>query len=201
MFNPMLVKRTIDLIISVLALVVLSPLLLAVAIGIKLTSRGPVFFKQERVGLNGHSFYMFKFRSMIVNAEKFKHSLMAQNQQSGPVFKMDRDPRVTPFGRFIRRHSIDELPQLINIIRGDMTIVGPRPALPQEVAQYKPWHRRRLSVLPGLTCTWQVSGRNHIPFEQWMEMDVAYVNTWSIRHDLFLILRTIPVVLSGRGAS
>jgi exopolysaccharide biosynthesis polyprenyl glycosylphosphotransferase len=195
------VKRLFDIVTAGSALIVLSPLMLTVALIIKLTSRGPVFFKQERVGIHGRRLYMLKFRSMVVNAEELKHSLMAHNEQTGPVFKMQRDPRVTPFGRFIRKHSIDELPQLINILRGDMTIVGPRPAVPAEVAQYEPWQRKRLSVLPGLTCTWQVSGRNQIPFARWMAMDIEYITTWSFKQDIALILRTVPVVLSGRGAS
>jgi exopolysaccharide biosynthesis polyprenyl glycosylphosphotransferase len=195
------VKRLFDIVTAGSALIVLSPLLLTVALIIKLTSRGPVFFKQERVGIHGSRLYMLKFRSMVVNAEELKHSLMADNEQTGPVFKMQRDPRVTPFGRFIRKHSIDELPQLINILRGEMTIVGPRPAVPSEVEQYEPWQRKRLSVLPGLTCTWQVSGRNQIPFVRWMQMDIEYITSWSFMQDIALILRTVPVVFSGRGAS
>ncbi|MFC1612118.1 sugar transferase [Myxococcota bacterium] len=195
------VKRLIDIVASLTALVVLSPLLLSVAFLIRLTSRGPVLFKQNRVGLHGTRFNLFKFRSMVVNAEELRESLTKHNEQSGPVFKMENDPRVTGIGRFIRKYSIDELPQLINILRGDMTIVGPRPALPSEVEQYEPWHRRRLCMRPGLTCYWQVSGRNEIGFDDWIRLDLQYVDTWSLTVDINLILKTFPVVLSGRGAS
>jgi exopolysaccharide biosynthesis polyprenyl glycosylphosphotransferase len=196
------VKRLIDIVCSATALVVLSPLLIGVAIAIKLTSKGPVFFKQPRVGLHGAKFDLLKFRSMVVNADAMKDQLLAQNEhKDGPVFKMTNDPRITGIGRFIRKYSIDELPQLVNILRGDMTIVGPRPAVPKEVAQYKAWQRRRLSVRPGLTCYWQVGGRNSIPFEQWMRMDLQYVDQWSLAVDAELILKTFPVVLTGRGAS
>jgi lipopolysaccharide/colanic/teichoic acid biosynthesis glycosyltransferase len=179
----------------------LLPLFLVVGLLIKLTSKGPILFKQERVGLNGKSFRMLKFRSMVVNAEQLKARLEALNEQSGPVFKMKNDPRITSVGRFIRRYSIDELPQLINVLRGDMSIVGPRPPVPKEVAKYEPWQRRRLSVRPGLTCIWQVSGRNHISFQDWMYLDMRYIDHWSLSQDFDLILRTVPVVLTGRGAS
>jgi exopolysaccharide biosynthesis polyprenyl glycosylphosphotransferase len=196
------VKRMIDIVCSAAALLVLSPLLVGVAIAIKITSPGPVFFKQVRVGLHGAKFNLLKFRSMVVNADAMKDQLLAQNEhKDGPVFKMTNDPRITGIGAFIRKYSIDELPQLVNILRGDMTIVGPRPAVPKEVAQYKAWQRRRLSVRPGLTCYWQVGGRNSIPFEQWMKMDLRYVDQWSLAVDAELILKTFPVVLTGRGAS
>jgi lipopolysaccharide/colanic/teichoic acid biosynthesis glycosyltransferase len=144
---------------------------------------------------------MLKFRSMVSNAEALKATLVQQNEQSGPVFKMQRDPRVTTVGRFIRKHSIDELPQLVNVLRGDMSLVGPRPPLPSEVASYEAWQRRRLSVRPGLTCVWQVSGRNQISFEQWMMLDMRYIDHWSLLQDVRLIMRTVPIVLTGRGAS
>ncbi len=195
------VKRLIDIAASSVALVMLSPLLIGVAAVIKLTSKGPVFFRQTRVGLHGAHFSLLKFRSMVVDAEALKEKLMKMNEQTGPVFKMKHDPRITPIGRFIRKYSIDELPQLINILRGDMTIVGPRPALPSEVAQYKVWQRRRLSVRPGLTCYWQVGGRNAIGFEEWMRLDLRYVDHWSLSVDMRLILQTFPVVIAGRGAS
>jgi exopolysaccharide biosynthesis polyprenyl glycosylphosphotransferase len=195
-------KRLVDIVCSAAALLVLSPLLVGVAIAIKITSPGPVFFKQVRVGLHGAKFNLLKFRSMVVDADALKDQLLAQNEhKEGPVFKMKNDPRITSIGRFIRKYSIDELPQLVNILRGDMTIVGPRPAVPREVVQYKAWQRRRLSVRPGLTCTWQVSGRNEIPFEQWMRMDLQYVDQWSLAMDAALILKTVPVVLTGKGAS
>lgn len=195
-------KRMFDIVASAAALLVLSPLLFVVAAIIKLTDGGPVFFLQERVGLHGAHFGMLKFRSMVTNADALKDTLLAQNEmQGGVVFKMKNDPRITRIGRFIRKFSIDELPQLLNILRGDMTIVGPRPAVPREVAQYKVWQRRRLSVRPGLTCYWQVSGRNEIGFDEWMQLDLQYVDTWNLRIDLELIAKTIPVVLTGRGAS
>jgi exopolysaccharide biosynthesis polyprenyl glycosylphosphotransferase len=196
------VKRMMDIVASAIGLVVLSPLLIAVAIAIKATDGGPIFFKQRRVGLNGAHFDMLKFRSMVMNADAMKDKLMAQNEmQGGVVFKMKNDPRITSIGRFIRKFSIDELPQLINILRGDMTIVGPRPAVPREVALYKVWQRRRLSVRPGLTCYWQVSGRNEIGFDEWMQLDLRYVDHWNLKIDIELILKTFPVVLTGRGAS
>jgi exopolysaccharide biosynthesis polyprenyl glycosylphosphotransferase len=194
-------KRFMDITASAVALIILSPLLIGVAVAIKFTSRGPVMFKQKRVGLHGVTFNLLKFRSMVVDAEALKDKLMAQNEQSGPVFKMALDPRITGIGHFIRRYSIDELPQLINILRGDMTIVGPRPAVPKEVAQYKAWQRRRLSVRPGLTCYWQVGGRNNIGFEEWMRLDLRYVDNWNLAVDFQLILMTFPAVLAGRGAS
>ncbi len=197
----MLVKRAFDLVASFTALAFLSPLLLVVAALIKLTSRGPVFFKQERVGLHGRTFHMLKFRSMVANAEELKARLAAQNEQGGPVFKIKRDPRITGVGRFIRKYSVDELPQLINVLRGEMSVVGPRPPIPSEVAKYEAWQRRRLSVRPGLTCVWQVSGRNEISFEEWMYLDMQYIDHWSLAQDFQLILKTVPVVLTGRGAS
>jgi exopolysaccharide biosynthesis polyprenyl glycosylphosphotransferase len=194
-------KRLFDIVSSGGALIVLSPLLLAVAILVKLTSRGPVLFRQVRVGQHGREFHMLKFRSMVVDAERLKAKLMALNEQTGPVFKMARDPRITAFGRFIRKYSIDELPQLLNVLRGEMSIVGPRPPVPPEVAKYEAWQRRRLSVRPGLTCVWQVSGRNSISFDEWMYLDMQYIDHWSLAHDFELILKTVPVVLTGRGAS
>ena len=194
-------KRLLDIVASASALLLLSPLLLAVAAAIKLTSKGPVLFSQQRIGLHGSLFELLKFRSMVVDAEALKDKLAALNEQTGPVFKMQNDPRITGIGHFIRKYSIDELPQLINILRGDMTIVGPRPALPKEVAQYKAWQRRRLSVRPGLTCYWQVSGRNSIGFEDWMRLDLRYVDNWNFGIDVQLILQTFPAVFAGRGAS
>jgi exopolysaccharide biosynthesis polyprenyl glycosylphosphotransferase len=195
------IKRLFDIVAAATALVVLSPLLVVVVAIIKLTSRGPVFFKQARCGLHGRPFQMLKFRSMVVDAEQIREALQARNEMSGPVFKIKNDPRITPIGRFIRKYSIDELPQLINVLNGDMSVVGPRPALPAEVARYESWQRRRLSVRPGLTCIWQVSGRNQISFEEWMVLDMQYIDRWSLTSDLSLILKTFPVVLTGRGAS
>jgi exopolysaccharide biosynthesis polyprenyl glycosylphosphotransferase len=202
-FQPhqMALKRMFDIVSSAAALVALSPLLLGVALGVKLTSRGPIFFKQKRVGLHGKPFYMLKFRSMVVNAEELKARLEALNEQTGPVFKMKNDPRITRIGRFIRKYSIDELPQLLNVLRGEMSVVGPRPPIPSEVEKYAAWQRRRLSVRPGLTCIWQVSGRNQISFEQWMYLDMQYIDHWSLKKDIDLILKTVPVVITGSGAS
>ncbi|MBI5544153.1 MAG: sugar transferase [Deltaproteobacteria bacterium] len=197
----MALKRMLDIVVSATALGLLLPGLLVVAALIKLTSRGPVFFGQVRVGLHGRPFRMLKFRSMVADAEQKRLSLAAHNELDGPVFKIRRDPRVTPLGRFLRKHSIDELPQLLNVLRGEMSLVGPRPPLPSEVAKYQAWQRRRLSVRPGLTCLWQVSGRNRISFEQWMYLDMRYIDHWSLREDLRLLVRTLPVVLSGTGAS
>jgi exopolysaccharide biosynthesis polyprenyl glycosylphosphotransferase len=197
----LMLKRAFDILLSATALVVLSPLLLGVAAIIKLTDRGPILFRQQRVGLHGRTFNMLKFRSMVVNAEALKAQLLAHNEQSGPVFKMKHDPRITRVGRFIRKFSIDELPQIVNVLRGDMSIVGPRPPLPNEVARYEAWQRRRLSVRPGLTCVWQVSGRNQISFRDWMLLDMRYIDHWSLAQDFQLILKTFPVVITGRGAS
>ena len=199
--HQMAIKRLFDIVSSGIALWILLPMLFAVAVIIKLSSRGPVFFKQLRVGLHGRPFHMLKFRSMVTNAEELKATLMAQNEQSGPVFKMKHDPRITRIGRFIRKYSIDELPQLINVLRGDMSIVGPRPPVPDEVSKYEAWQRRRLSVRPGLTCIWQVSGRNQITFEDWMYLDMQYIDHWSLTRDFSLIFRTVPIVITGRGAS
>jgi exopolysaccharide biosynthesis polyprenyl glycosylphosphotransferase len=194
-------KRLFDIASSGFALVVLSPMLLTVAALIKLTSAGPVFFRQPRVGMHGRGFNMLKFRSMVLKADEMQAELAKLNEQAGPVFKIKNDPRVTRIGRFIRRYSIDELPQLVNILRGEMSVVGPRPPVAKEVARYQPWQRRRLSVRPGLTCHWQVGGRNNIPFEEWMLLDLRYIDQWSFFTDLKLIARTIPAVLTGHGAS
>ena len=193
-------KRFLDIAGASAALWVLFPGLLLIAALVKLTSPGPVFFRQQRVGLHGKKFPMLKFRSMVVNAEELKVKLLALNEQSGPVFKMKADPRVTRLGRFLRRYSLDELPQLVNVLRGDMTLVGPRPPVPQEVAQYEPWQRRRLSVPPGLTCLWQVSGRNEVEFQDWMYLDLQYIDHWNLRGDINLLLKTVPVVVTGKGS-
>jgi exopolysaccharide biosynthesis polyprenyl glycosylphosphotransferase len=194
-------KRILDVVVSASLLVFLSPVLLLTALLIKTTSLGPVFFVQERVGMNKRKFKMLKFRSMVVDAEQKKESLMALNEMQGPAFKIKNDPRVTPLGRLLRKTSFDELPQLINVLKGEMALVGPRPPLPNEVAKYEWLHRRRLSIKPGITCLWQVSGRNDVPFVQWMQMDQHYVENWSIWLDLKILLKTIPVVFFGRGAS
>jgi exopolysaccharide biosynthesis polyprenyl glycosylphosphotransferase len=197
----LMLKRAFDIVASGAALMLLSPLMVGVALAIKLTSRGSVFFRQERVGRFGRSFHMLKFRSMVTDAEQLKAALMDKNEQTGPVFKMKHDPRVTSVGRFIRKYSIDELPQFINVLRGEMAIVGPRPPVPSEVAQYEAWQRRRLSVRPGITCVWQVSGRNEIGFDQWMYLDMQYIDNWTLAQDFQLVFKTVPVVLFGKGAS
>jgi exopolysaccharide biosynthesis polyprenyl glycosylphosphotransferase len=195
------VKRTMDLVISISCLILFSPLLLATAIAIKATSKGPVLFTQIRSGMNGRKFKLYKFRTMVVGAEMKKRELEKMNEMDGPVFKIRHDPRITKVGRFLRKFSIDELPQLWNVLKGDMSIVGPRPPLPVEVELYKLWQRRRLSLKPGLTCIWQVSGRNKIQFEKWMEMDLEYIDRWSLWLDIKIIFKTIFVVLFGYGAS
>ena len=193
-------KRILDIICSTLGLIILSPVLLIVAILIKLESKGPVIFSQKRVGLNGNEFKMYKFRSMVQNAEELKEKLTKQNEMSGPMFKMKDDPRVTKVGKFIRKTSMDEIPQLINVIKGDMSLVGPRPSLPKEVAKFEPWMLDRLNVKPGLTCYWQVSGRNNIDFEDWMKLDLQYVEDRSFLLDLKLIFKTFFVLFGDKNA-
>ncbi len=197
----LLFKRLFDLVLSGVALVVLSPFLLIIAICIKATSKGPIFFKQTRCGLNSRRFTLLKFRTMVVDAEKKLAELEKHNQMKGPAFKMDNDPRVTPIGRFLRKLSLDELPQLWNVLAGDMSLVGPRPPIPKEVERYDNWHRRRLSMRPGLTCLWQVNGRNKITdFDDWMKLDLEYIDNWSLWLDLKIVFKTVPVVLIGHGA-
>jgi exopolysaccharide biosynthesis polyprenyl glycosylphosphotransferase len=193
-------KRLFDIVVSFVVLLLLSPLLAAVAVAIKVDSPGPVLFRQRRVGLQGRTFDIFKFRSMYLDAEARLESLRVQNEMSGPVFKMKNDPRITRVGRFIRRTSLDEFPQFWNVLHGEMSVVGPRPPLPSEVRQYKRWQRRRLSVKPGITCIWQISGRNNIDFDKWMELDLEYIDQWSLWNDIQICLKTIPAVLGTRGA-
>jgi len=196
-----LLKRGLDVTASGAGLIALSPLFLAVALAIKLTDRGPVLFWQKRVGQWGREFPFPKFRSMVVNAEALKDQLLEQNQHGQSVtFKMKKDPRITWIGRIIRRTSIDELPQLWCVLRGDMSLVGPRPPVPREVALYTLQDRRRLDVIPGLTCIWQVEGRGDIPFDQQVQMDIAYIESQSFWFDLKLLLKTVPAVLIGKGA-
>jgi lipopolysaccharide/colanic/teichoic acid biosynthesis glycosyltransferase len=194
------IKRAVDVLVAGLALFFLLPLFLVIALAIKLTDGGPIFFVQRRVGWRAETFRMLKFRSMVVHAERLRPRLEIRNESSGPVFKMKLDPRVTPVGRFIRKYSLDELPQLINVLMGDMSLVGPRPSLPREVASYQPWQYRRFAVRPGLTCFWQVCrGRYQISFDDWMRLDLKYVDEWSLRLDLEMILRTFGIVLGGTG--
>ena len=194
------IKRLIDVVCSFLGVLVLSPLFIIIAIIIKTTSKGPVFFSQKRVGKDGKEFDMYKFRSMVVNAEELKEKLAAQNEMSGPMFKMKDDPRVTRVGKFIRKTSIDELPQLWNVFKGDMSLVGPRPSLPKEVAQFEDWMYKRLEVKPGLTCYWQVSGRNNIDFEDWMKLDCKYVDERNLWIDIKLIFKTVGVLFGDKNA-
>ena len=194
------IKRFFDILVSAIILGILGIPMLVVALIIKLTSRGPVIFKQVRVGQGGRHFWCYKFRSMCVDAEDKKKLLMHLNEASGPVFKIKKDPRVTPIGSFIRKLSIDELPQFFNVLKGDMSVVGPRPPLPTEVSSYTAYQRGRLSVRPGLTCLWQVSGRSNISFERWVELDLAYIETMSFTNDVKIVLKTIPAVLKGSGA-
>ncbi len=195
----LLVKRLLDIFVSSAALILFSPLFLVIAILIKLTYDGPVFFKQARSGRNGREFTLYKFRSMTPNAESQLEDLQTLNEMTGPVFKITNDPRVTKIGRFLRKTSLDEFPQFWNVIKGDMSIVGPRPPLPKEVGQYEPWQRRRLSMKPGITCIWQVSGRNKISFEDWMKMDLQYIDRWSLWLDFKIILLTFKAVFGASG--
>ena len=194
-------KRLLDVTVSALLLVLAMPVIVLAALAIKLGSPGSVVFKQERIGLNGRIFTLYKFRTMIERAHELRLEMSHLNEMTGPVFKMVDDPRVTTVGRILRRFSLDELPQLWNVFKGDMSLVGPRPPIPEEVKSYRRWHRRRLSMKPGLTCLWQVSGRNKIDFDHWMQLDLQYIDNWSPSLDLKILLRTIPAVLSGRGAS
>ena len=194
------IKRLLDMCGSGFGLLLAAPVMLAVAVAIKLDSKGPILFRQVRAGRHGRKFTMYKFRSMVTDAEELRAKLEHLNEMDGPVFKIKHDPRITRVGRFIRATSVDELPQLFNIFLGDMSLVGPRPPLPSEVAQYEPRQRRRLSVKPGLTGLWQVSGRNQVDFDQWMQLDLEYIDNWSLWLDLKIIFRTVPAVLRGTGS-
>lgn len=194
------VKRIMDVILSFIALVVLSPVLLITALAIKIESPGPVVFVQKRVGMNGKEFDMYKFRSMCMDAEEKLKKLQHKNETEGPTFKMQEDPRITKVGHFIRKYSVDELLQLVNILKGDMSIIGPRPAIPREVVQYGEFDKLRLLVKPGLSCYWQISGRSDIPFDEWMKLDVKYIKEMSLLTDIKIILLTFPAVIKGDGA-
>ncbi len=193
-------KRVLDVAVAGLFLLLFAWLYLLLAVLIKATSPGPVLFRQERVGLNGRRFTFYKFRSMVADAEARRADVEHLNEMDGPVFKAAGDPRITRVGRWLRKFSLDELPQMWNVLTGEMSLVGPRPPVPTEVEQYETWQRRRLSMRPGLTCLWQVSGRNEIDFRQWMELDLQYIDAWSFGLDLVILLRTVPAVLLGRGA-
>lgn len=196
----LLLKRIFDIIISLAGIILALPISLAIAVMIKSMSQGSAVFKQVRSGLNGRKFIMYKFRTMVDGAEKMKDDLNSLNEMDGPVFKMKKDPRVIRFGVFLRRSSMDELPQLFNVLKGDMSIVGPRPPIPSEVEKYEIWQRRRLSMKPGLTCLWQANGRNNTDFEKWMRLDLEYIDNWSLGLDFKIILKTIPAVLFSIGA-
>nr|WP_032122911.1 sugar transferase [Clostridium amazonitimonense] len=194
------VKRIIDILGSLVGLIIVSPILLITAIAIKLDSKGPIFFAQERVGQYGKVFKMYKFRSMVINAEELLDKLKEKNEMSGPMFKMTDDPRITKVGKFIRKTSIDELPQLMNVLKGEMSLVGPRPNLPKEVANFEPWMRDKLIAKPGLTCFWQVMGRNSIDFQDWMKLDIKYVKERNTGLDIILIFRTVKVLFGDENA-
>ena len=196
-----LLKRSLDIIGSLIGLVLLSPIFLIVSVLIKIESNGPILFMQKRVGLNGKEFNMYKFRSMVVNAEELKEKLKDKNEMSGPMFKIKDDPRITKIGKFIRKTSIDELPQLVNVLKGEMSLVGPRPSLPNEVKEFKSWMLRRLDVKPGITCYWQVMGRNKIGFEDWMKLDVKYVEERNLLLDIKLIFKTFFVLFGDENAA
>ncbi|MBN2424643.1 MAG: sugar transferase [Calditrichaceae bacterium] len=199
-YASLIIKRVIDILLSIIVLIVFSPFFLIIAILIKLGSPGPLLFVQKRLGLNGRQFKMYKLRTMVENAETIKEEFQFKNEMSGPVFKIKKDPRITGIGSFLRKTSLDEFPQFVNVLRGEMSIVGPRPPVPQEVKNYEPWQRRRLSMRPGLTCLWQISGRSHISFDEWMKLDLKYIDNWSLWLDFKIIFKTIPVVLLGKGA-
>jgi exopolysaccharide biosynthesis polyprenyl glycosylphosphotransferase len=194
------IKRVLDIVISSILLIVLLPFLAIVGLLVKLTSKGPIIYRQIRCGLYGRKFVLYKIRSMREGAEDVLWEIKHLNEMDGPVFKMRNDPRVTPLGRFLRKSSVDEWPQFWNVLRGDMSLVGPRAPLPDEVKEYTRWQRRRLSVKPGITCLWQVSGRNEIDFHEWMKLDLHYIDNWSLLLDFKILLRTFPVVLFGKGA-
>jgi len=195
----LVIKSFLDRALAALGLLVLTPVLLIIAAFVKITSAGPVFFRQERCGLNGKRFRVFKFRTMVQDAEKLKARLTVNNEMDGPAFKITNDPRITRLGKILRKTSLDELPQLINIVRGDMSLVGPRPPLPDEVQKYDHWQRRKLSMKPGLTCLWQVGGRNNTTFEEWMKLDLKYIDNWSLWLDTKILVRTIPAVVNATG--
>jgi len=193
-------KRAFDLMVAAAALILLVPIIPLIAVMIKLDTPGPVFYRQQRVGRRGRVFDFYKFRSMFADADERKKEVEALNEQDGPVFKVRSDPRVTDVGRFLRRSSLDEIPQIFNVVRGEMSIVGPRPPLPSEVLRYQPWHRRRLEVTPGITCLWQISGRSHLSFNEWMRLDMEYIRQRSLRTDMLILLKTIPAVIARKGA-
>ena len=198
--ETLFVKQALDTTFSLSSLILLSPLFVIIALAIKLSSPGPVIYTQERSGVNGRKFKFYKFRSMVDGADKMQADILDMNEMSGPVFKIEDDPRITKVGKFLRKTSMDELPQLINVLQGNMSLVGPRPPLPGEVEQYEHWQRRRLSMKPGITCIWQVNGRNEVDFEEWMNMDMEYIDNWSLWLDLKILFKTAWVVSAMKGA-
>jgi exopolysaccharide biosynthesis polyprenyl glycosylphosphotransferase len=201
-FWPRTIKRLLDVGVATFVIALFSPIFLVAALAIKLTSPGPAFFLQERLGLNKRRFKIFKFRTMVPNAEKLMGGLEKQNEASGPVFKIRNDPRITPIGKLLRRSSIDELPQLFNVLTGDMSLVGPRPLPIRDYEGFnEDWQRRRFSVKPGITCLWQVNGRSGISFDQWMLLDLQYMDEWSLWLDLKILAKTVPAVVRGSGAA
>ena len=197
----LVVKRLIDIVVSAGVLIALSPFLVVVSLLIKLESCGPVFFTQERVGYNKRRFKILKFRTMVVGSDQQQQALELLNEAKGPVFKIRNDPRITRIGKFLRRFSIDELPQLVNVLKGDMSLVGPRPLPIRDVERIElRWHRRRFSIKPGITCLWQVNGRSEIGFDEWVRMDLEYIDRWSLALDMRILLKTLPAVLQGPGA-
>lgn len=194
------IKRLIDFSVSLVMIIILSPVFVVIAIMIKSTSPGPVIFKQERVGCRGRLFQLYKFRTMVVNAEELLAQLMSENEADGPAFKIKKDPRITGIGAFLRKTGLDELPQLFNILKNEMSLIGPRPPLPSEIRQYERWQLRRLSIKPGLSCFWQVQPhRNDIKFDKWMELDLAYIDNWSLRLDLVILIKTLKTVINKTG--
>jgi exopolysaccharide biosynthesis polyprenyl glycosylphosphotransferase len=193
-------KRAMDLSLGIVLLVLLLPVLPLIAIMIRLDSPGPVLFRQTRIGLRGRPFTCFKFRSMVAEAEAIQDRVASMNETEGPIFKIQDDPRVTTVGRFLRRSSLDEILQVLNVLLGEMSLVGPRPPLPHEVERYEPWQRARLEVKPGITCLWQIAGRSHIGFDEWMKLDLAYIERRSFLLDLKILFRTLPVVIERKGA-
>ena len=194
------IKRILDIIFSTVLLIMFLPIFISVVFLVKVTSKGPAFFKWHVIGKNGKPFTGYKFRTMIVNSDSYKKNLLNSNEMTGPVFKMKNDPRVTKFGKFLRKYSLDELPQLWSVLKGDMSLVGPRPAGPHEWDQYETWQKRKLSVIPGMTCLWQVNGRNEVyEFDEWVKLDLEYIDNWNLWLDIKILFKTIPTVLKGTG--
>jgi len=195
------IKRALDIVLSAALLIILAPLFILIALAVKLSSPGPVLYEWRVLGRHARPFIGYKFRTMVADADALKDRVREHNEMSGPVFKMRQDPRVTPLGRWLRRYSLDELPQLWSVLRGDMSLVGPRPPGPHEFVEFEPWQWAKLAVTPGITCTWQVSGRSQIhDFDTWMRLDLAYIREWNLLLDLRILLQTLPAVISGRGA-